>query len=111
MSTNTNTNTNISHQNVANPDDPPVHRPPRGPRGARPGPNYIGLPGRTAIVQGQVFIVATILIIQLWLITYTLFELLSGHITILFWLALVSGLGFALALVIMLLPRRRVEGQ
>src|SRR5437660_140756 len=63
---------------VANPDDPIVQRPPRGPHGGPwPGPNYIGLQGRTAIVQGQVFLVAIILIIQLWLVTDALFELLS----------------------------------
>ncbi len=42
----------------ANPDDPPVQRLPQGPHGPRPGPNYLGIPGRTAIVQGQVFLVA-----------------------------------------------------
>ena len=45
-------------QHLANPDDPPVHRPPIGLGGPWPAPNYLGLPGRTAIVQGQVFIVA-----------------------------------------------------
>jgi len=43
----------------ANPDDPPVRRPPQGPNGPWPGPNYMGLPGRTAIVQGQVFLECT----------------------------------------------------
>jgi hypothetical protein len=96
-------------QHTANPDDPFVRRPPRGPKGVWPGPNYLGLPGRTAIVQGQVFLVAVILIVQLWLVTDALLELLSGRSGNLVWLALVSLLGFALALVISFWPRRRVE--
>ena len=95
---------------VANPDDPPVRRPPRGPRGVMPGPNYLGLAGRTAIVQGQVFLVAVIVIIQLWLVTYTLYEVLSGRSQNLIWLTVASGLGFVLTLVIALWPRRRIEG-
>ena len=99
-----------AHQwHVANPDDPPVHRPPQGPHGPLPGPNYSGLPGRTAIVQGQVFIVAVIVIAQLWLITDALYELLSGRSSNLGWLALVSGLGFVLALIVTFWPRRRIE--
>ncbi len=93
----------------ANPDDPKVERPPQGPHGPRPGPNYLGIPGRTAIVQGQVFLVAAIVIVQLWLITDTLYELLSGRSSNLGWLALVSGLGFALALIVTFWPRRRIE--
>ena len=98
------------HVSRANPDDPPVHRPPQGPHGPLPGPNYLGLPGRTAIVQGQVFLVALILIAQLWLITDALYELLSGRHNSLLWLALVSLLGFILALVISFWPHRRIEG-
>ncbi|HEV2579884.1 MAG TPA: hypothetical protein VGT44_03440 [Ktedonobacteraceae bacterium] len=94
---------------VANPDDPPVQRPPQGLHGPLPGPNYVGLPGRTAIVQGQVFIVAVIVIAQLWLITDALYELLSGRSSSLGWLALVSGLGFVLALIVSIWPRRRIE--
>ncbi len=97
------------YQPRANPDDPLVRRPPRGPRGPLPGPNYIGLPGRTAIVQGQVYLVAVILIAQLWLITDALFELLSGHAGTVAWLALVSFIGFVLALIITFWPRRRIE--
>jgi hypothetical protein len=93
----------------ANPDDPPVQRPPQGQHGPRPGPNYLGIPGRTAIVQGQVFLVAVILIAQLWLITDALYELLSGRAGLLFWLALASGIGFAFALIITYWPRRRIE--
>ena len=96
---------------VANPDDPIVQRPPRGPKGGPwPGPNYLGLQGRTAIVQGQVFLVAIILIIQLWLVTVALFELLSGRTSLLGWLALASAIGFILALIISFWPRRRIEG-
>lgn len=97
------------YQPVANPDDPLVRRPPRGPKGPLPGPNYIGLPGRTAIVQGQVFLVAVILIAQLWLITDALYELLSGHASTVGWLALVSFIGFVLALIITFWPSRRID--
>lgn len=93
----------------ANPDDPLVQRPPQGSHGPRPGPNYLGIPGRAAIVQGQVFLVALIVIVQLWLVTDALYELLSGRSGLLIWLALVSLLGFALALLITLWPRRRIE--
>ena len=97
-------------RHVANPDDPPVHRPPRGPRGPLPGPRELGAPGRIAIVQGQVFIVGAILVAQLWLITDALFSLLSGHPQDLGWLTLASGAGFVIALVAWLWPRRRVKG-
>jgi hypothetical protein len=93
----------------ANPDDPPVKPPPHGPRGVLPGPNFLGLEGRIAIVQAQVFLLAVILIAQLWLITDALYELLSGRTVGLGWLALVSGIGFVLALLISLWPRRRIE--
>jgi hypothetical protein len=99
------------HPHVANADDPPVHRPPQGPHAPLPGPNYLGLPGRTAIVQGQVFLVAVILVVQLWLITDALYELLSGRVGLLWWLALASGLGFVLALIVAFWPRRRIEGK
>jgi hypothetical protein len=96
---------------VANPDDPIVQRPPRGLHGGPwPGPNYVGLQGRTAIVQGQVFLVAIILIIQLWLVTDALYELLSGRTSLLAWLALASAIGFILALIISFWPRHRIEG-
>ena len=92
----------------ANPDDPSVQRPPRGYRGLMPGPNFPGLEGRIAIVQAQVFLLAVILIAQLWLITDALYELLSGRAVRLVWLALASGLGFVLALIITFWPHRRV---
>jgi len=98
------------HLHVANPDDPPVRRPPMGPRGPRPGPNYLGIPGRAAIVQGQVFLLVIIVIAQLVIITVALFELLSGRSDTLGWLTLVSAIGFVLALVIAFWPLRRVEG-
>jgi hypothetical protein len=96
-------------QRKANPDDPPVQRPPRGPRGVMPGPNFLGLEGRIAIVQAQVFLLAVILVAQLWLITDALYELLSGRTANLGWLALASGVGFVLALVIAFWPRKRIE--
>lgn len=96
---------------VANPDDPAVEPPPRGPHGDPwPGPNYVGLQGRIAIVQGQVFLVAIILIAQLCLVTVALFELLSGRTGLLGWLSLASGVSFALALIVSFWPRRRIEG-
>jgi len=98
-----------TYRRKANPDDPPVQRPPSGPRGPVPGPNFLGLEGRIAIVQGQVFLLAVILIAQLWLITDALYELLSGRTATLGWLVLASGIGFALALLITFWPRRRVE--
>jgi hypothetical protein len=99
----------IQYNHKANPDDPPVTLPPRGPQGALPGPNYLGLLGRTAIVQGQEYIVAVILIAQLLLITDALYELLSGRTGSLPWLALVSFIGFVIALLVALWPRRRIE--
>jgi hypothetical protein len=92
----------------ANPDDPPVQPPPRGRYGPLPGPRYLGIPGRAAIVQGQVLLVALIVIVQLWLVTDALYELLSGRTSLLPWLALVSLLGFGLALLITLWPRRQL---
>ena len=93
----------------ANPDDPNVRRPPRGPRGPLPGPNFPGLEGRIAIVQGQVYLLAVILVAQLAIITDALYELLSGRSERLGWLALASGVGFVLALLIVFWPRRRIE--
>ena len=94
----------------ANPDDPTVQRPPRGPHGPLPGPHSAGVPGRIAIVQTQVFLVAVLLIAQLWIITTALFELLSGRPRDIWGLALASGVGFLLALFIALWPLRRVRG-
>ena len=94
---------------VANPDDPPVVRPPWGPGGPIPGPNYRGSSGRIAIVQGQIFIVAVILAAQLWLVTVALFDLLSGQASILVWLALASFVGFIVALIVYFWPRRRID--
>jgi hypothetical protein len=94
---------------VANPDDPPVQRPPQGSHGPLAGPYELGTPGRIAIVQGQVFLVGAILVVQLWLITDALYSLLSGRTQDLGWLALASGAGFVIALVVWLWPRRRVR--
>lgn len=96
---------------VANPDDPPVQRPPRGPYGPLPGPRELGAPGRIAIVQGQVFLVAVILIVQLWLVTDALLTLLSGHPQALGWLTLTSGVGLLIVLLVWLWPRRRTIGR
>ncbi|HEY1353783.1 MAG TPA: hypothetical protein VGF67_29590 [Ktedonobacteraceae bacterium] len=89
----------------ANPDDPPTP----GPGGLRPEPYFPGLEGRIAIVQGQVFLLAVILIAQIWLITTALYELFSGRPERLGWLTLASGLGFALALLIFFWPRRQTR--
>jgi hypothetical protein len=67
------------------------------------------LEGRIAIVQGQILIVAVIVIAQLWLITDALFQLLSGRSSNLGWLALASGVGFVLALVVTFWPARRIS--
>ncbi|MBE3561390.1 MAG: hypothetical protein IMW89_19540 [Ktedonobacteraceae bacterium] len=97
------------YRRKANPDDPPVQRPPQGPSGPRPGPSFFGLEGRIAIVQGQVFLLAIILIAQLGIVTDALYELLSGRTASLGWLALASGIGFIVAIIIVFWPRRRVE--
>ena len=99
----------IHRHQSANPDDPHVRRPPQGPQGPLPGPRYIGIPGRTAIVQGQVFLVAVIFVIQLWIITNALSELLSGRIDSLIWLTLASFLLFVLALIVAVWPRRQIS--
>ena len=103
-----NPNEQRSGGRTANPDDPVVQRPPRGPQGPMPGPHVLGLEGRIAIVQAQVFLLAAILIVQLWLITDALYELLSGRTARLGWLVLASGIGFALAAGITFWPRRRI---
>jgi hypothetical protein len=104
------TNSVSSDEPRANPDDPAVVRPPQGPEGPRPGPHFLGLEGRIAIVQGQVFLLAVILIAQIWLITDALYELFSGRPERLGWLALASGLGFAIALLVFFWPQRRIKG-
>ncbi len=93
----------------ANPDDPPVLRAPQGRLGPRPEPYFSGLPGRRAIVSGQVLVVAFLFIAQLWLVTDALYELLSGRTSTLWWLALTSLLGFLVALIVWRWPLRRVE--
>jgi hypothetical protein len=99
----------IGKRPVANPDDPPVRRAPRGAHGPRPEPYFPGLPGRGAIVEGQVFVVGFIFIAQLWLITDALYELLSGRTQTLGWLALSSLIGFVIAVVVWRWPHRRLE--
>lgn len=97
----------MRRHHLANPDDYPVS----APKGGRPptvGPDYTGTPGFVAIVQGQVYLVAAILILQLFLITTGLYELLSGRTGILWWLAGASLVSFLVALLITLWPRRRV---
>lgn len=96
-------------RHIANPDDPVMPRPPYGSRGLLPGPDFRGAPGRIAIVQGQVYLVGAIVIAQLFLITTALFELLSGRTALLWWIALASLIGFLLALLIALWPRRSVR--
>ncbi|HKV85902.1 MAG TPA: hypothetical protein VJN88_15225 [Ktedonobacterales bacterium] len=100
----------LLRRHVANPDDPPVTPPPMTRAGPRPGPNYLGAPGRVAIVQGQVYIVGVMLVAQLLLVTIGLFELLSGHGRILWWITAASFALFVIALIVYFWPRRRVEG-
>ena len=93
----------------ANPDDPPVVSIRTSARGPQPEPYFQGLPGRGAIVEGQVFVVAFIFIAQLWLVTEALYQLLSGQRGALGWLALASFLGFVIALVVWRWPRHHIE--
>jgi hypothetical protein len=74
------------------------------------GPEQPGLPGRIAIVQGQIYIAGVIVVAQLFLITTALFELLSGHPEPLWWIAGASLAGFLIALVVAIWPSRRVRG-
>jgi hypothetical protein len=69
------------------------------------------LPGRIAIVQGQIYIVGVIVVVQLFLITTALYELLSGRPGTLWGIAGASFLGFVVALIVTLWPRRRVQGR
>ncbi len=94
----------------ANPDDPVTRRPRQGKHGPLPGPDDRGAPGRMSIVQGQAFLVATIVLAQLWLVTTALFALLSGHPEQLNAMVIASGIGFLIALLLWLWPRRRVLG-
>jgi hypothetical protein len=66
-------------QRRANPDDPQVRRASQGPHGPLPVPYSQGLLGRAAIVQGQLCIVAVVVVVQIWLIPDALYELLSGR--------------------------------
>jgi hypothetical protein len=97
-------------RHVANPDDPLVPQPPNA-RGPLSWADEAGLPGRIAIVQGQIYIVGVIVVTQLFLITTALYELLSGRPEKLWWIAGASILGFVVALVVALWPRRRVAGR
>jgi hypothetical protein len=94
---------------TANPDDPPVVSVRQSVRGPQPEPYFRGLPGRGAIVEGQVFVVAFIFIAQLWLVTEALYQLLSGQRGALGWLALASFLGFIIAVVVWRWPRHHLE--
>ena len=61
-------------------------------------------------MQGQVYIVGVMMVAQLLLITIGLFELLSGHGRILWWITAASFALFVIALIVYFWPRRRVEG-
>lgn len=95
---------------IANPDDPVVRRPRHGPAGPVPGPMEQGSPGRVAIVQGQVYLVAVIVIVQLFLVTVSLNELLSGRTAPLWGIAAISFCGFVITLIVHFWPRRIVKG-
>ena len=100
----------LARQPLANPDDAPGFLTPGDKARSLRGPDFSGAPGYVAIVQGQVYLVATILIVQLFLITTGLFELVSGRTSILWWIAGASLVTFLLALLITLWPRRRIKG-
>lgn len=97
-------------RHIANPDDPVVRRPRHGPAGPVPGPMEQGLPGRIAIVQGQVYLVAVIVIVQLFLVTVSLNELLSNRTAPLWGITAISFCGFLISLIIYFWPRRIVQG-
>lgn len=97
-------------RHIANPDDPIVRRPRHGPAGPVPGPTDQGSPGRAAIVQGQVYIVAVVVIVQLFLVTVSLNELLSGRTAPLWGITAISFVGFLLTLLVNFWPRRIVKG-
>lgn len=99
-----------ARRRVANPDDPPVAFPRRDSSQSYQDASEEGSPGRTAIVQGQVYIVGVIMIAQLVLITIVLYELLSGVTTGLWSIAATSLVGFAIALLVAIWPNRRVKG-
>jgi hypothetical protein len=96
----------MRRRRVANPDDPPVAPPLDDVRERPASPDSYFL-GRMAIVQSQVYIVGVILVLQLWLITTALYELLSGRPQSLWGLTIASGVGFVVALVVALWARRR----
>lgn len=100
----------MRRRSTANPDDPFVRRPPEDSRGPRPGPDFRGAPGRLAIVQGQIYLVGAILLAQLFLITTSLYELLTGEIGRLWWICGACFVGFLITLLIALWPRSRVKG-
>ena len=100
----------MRRQHLANPDDAPGYATRDEHASHLRGLDYTGSPGFVAIVQGQVYLVAAILFVQLFLITLGLFELLSGRTGVLWWIAGASLIAFLLALLITLWPRRRVLG-
>lgn len=100
----------MRRQHLANPDDAPGYATPDEHASHLRGLDYTGSPGFVAIVQGQVYLVAAFLIVQLFLITTGLFELLSGRTDVLWWIAGASLVAFLLSLLISLWPRRRVLG-
>ena len=56
----------------------------------------------------QIFLVAIVLVAQLWLVTNARTALLTGHVTLLGWLALASALSFIVACVVVV-PRWRMR--
>lgn len=100
----------MRRRHLANPDDAPGFITSAEKARSLRGPDFTGSPGFVAIVQGQVYLVATILILQLFLITTGLFELLSGRTDILWWIAGASLVAFLLTLLITFWPRRRIVG-
>lgn len=97
-------------RHIANPDDPVIRRPRHGPAGPVPGPTDQGSPGRAAIVQGQVYLVAVVVIVQLFLVTVSLNELLSGRTSPLWGITAISFVGFLIALLVHFWPRKIVKG-
>lgn len=63
--------------------------------------------GRVALVEAQLLLVITVVVLQLWLLTVALEELLAGHAEGVWWLVAFSGLGFLAALLVLAARRER----
>lgn len=95
---------------VANPDDTPVKRLPRDRHGVIAGPHYQALPGRIAITQTQTIMLTLLVIAQLWILTQSLIDSLSGRGADLSGLGIASILCFILGAIVVWLGSRSSRG-